>query len=230
MREIVFDTETTGLDPGDGHRIVEIACLELVNHLPTGAFFHCYLNPEREVPEDAFAVHGLSTEFLSEQRLFAAVAEDFLAFMRGAPLIAHNAEFDIRFVNAELRRLGRPPLACTVEDTLALERRRFPGAPASLDALCRRFGIDLSARDKHNAKLDCELLAAVYLELIGGRQPGLDLAVDAALAAAAVAVPRPHRPARPHAASAEELAAHAAMLALLKQPIWLMAEASGEAR
>lgn len=224
MREIVFDTETTGLDPESGHRVVEIACLELVNHLPTGTIFHCYLNPERDVPEDALAVHGLSAEFLADKPLFAAVVDEFLAFLAGDTLIAHNAEFDVRFINAELRRLGRKPLACGVEDTLALARRRFPGAQASLDALCRRFDIDLSARGKHNAKLDCELLAAVYLELIGGRQPGLDLAVDAALAAASIAVSRPHRPPRPHAASETELAAHAAMLALLKQPIWLAEE------
>ncbi|MBV9522501.1 MAG: DNA polymerase III subunit epsilon [Alphaproteobacteria bacterium] len=225
MREIVLDTETTGLDPSAGHRIVELACLELVNHVSTGRFFHAYVNPERDMPEDAFAVHGLSAEFLSGHPNFAGIAADFLAFVGEDRLVAHNAEFDLKFLNHELRRMGLAPLRCAVEDTLALARRRFPGAQASLDALCRRFEIDLSAREKHGAKLDCELLAAVYLELIGGRQPALDLAVDAALAAAAVTVARPHRPARPHAASAEELAAHAAMLDLLKQPIWRLGEA-----
>ncbi|HZS83107.1 MAG TPA: DNA polymerase III subunit epsilon [Stellaceae bacterium] len=220
----MLDTETTGLDPEDGHRIVEIACIELLNHVPTGRSFHRYVNPEREIPDDAFAVHGLSTEFLAQHPVFAAIAPDLLDFLGGDRIVAHNAEFDVKFVNAELRRLGRDPLRGAVEDTLVLARRRFPGAQASLDALCRRFNIDLAAREKHSATLDCELLAAVYLELIGGRQPGLDLAVDAALASA-VNIVRVHRPARPHAATADEAAAHAAMLALLKQPIWLAGEA-----
>src|SRR5579885_677801 len=224
MREIVLDTETTGLDPDEGHRVVEIACVELMNHLPTGRHFHCYVNPERAVAAEAAAIHGLTDEFLAKHPPFAAVADDLLAFIADTPLVIHNAEFDLRFLNAELARLERPALACAVVDTLALAKRRFPGAPASLDALCRRFAIDLAAREKHSAKLDCELLAAVYLELIGGRQPGLDLAVDAALASA-VNIVRVHRPARPHAATADEAAAHAAMLALLKQPIWLAGEA-----
>lgn len=220
MREIVLDTETTGLDPADGHRIVEIGCIELVNHMPTGRVFHRHVNPERDMPEEAYAVHGLSAEFLAKHPPFAAHAEEFIAFIGDGRLIIHNAEFDLKFLNAELRRLGKAALRCDVEDTLALARRRFPGAQASLDALCRRFAIDLTARTKHGALLDCELLAAVYLELIGGRQPGLEFAADAALAGA-VAVARPIRPARPHAASADELAAHVAMLALLKAPIWL---------
>jgi DNA polymerase-3 subunit epsilon len=221
MREIVLDTETTGLDPNDGHRVVEIGCIELVNHMPTGRVFHRHVNPERDMPEDAYAVHGLSAEFLATHPPFAAHVEEFLEFVGDGRLIIHNAEFDIKFLNAELRRLGKAPLRCEVEDTLALARRRFPGAQASLDALCRRFAIDLSARTKHGALLDCELLAAVYLELIGGRQPGLALVDDAILVESALAVARPMRPARPHAASVEELAAHAAMLQLLKQPIWL---------
>lgn len=220
MREIVLDTETTGLDPADGHRIVEIGCIELVNHMPTGRVFHRHVNPERDMPEEAYAVHGLSAEFLAKHPPFAAHAEEFIAFVGDGRLIIHNAEFDLKFLNAELRRLGKAALRCDVEDTLALARRRFPGAQASLDALCRRFAIDLTARTKHGALLDCELLAAVYLELIGGRQPGLEFAADAALAGA-VAVARPIRPARPHAASADELAAHVAILALLKAPIWL---------
>jgi DNA polymerase III subunit epsilon len=221
MREIVLDTETTGLDPADGHRIVEIGCIELVNHMPTGRVFHRHVNPERDMPEEAYAVHGLSAEFLATHPPFAAHAEEFLDFVGDGRLIIHNAEFDLKFLNAELRRLGKEKLSCDVEDTLALARRRFPGAQASLDALCRRFAIDLTARTRHGALLDCELLAAVYLELIGGRQPGLEFVAEAALAGAEVAIVRPIRPARPHAASADELAAHAAMLALLKGPIWL---------
>ncbi len=221
MREIVLDTETTGLDPADGHRIVEVGCIELVNHMPSGRVFHRHVNPEREMPEEAYAVHGLSAEFLAKHPPFAAIAEELLAFLGDGRLIIHNAEFDLKFINAELRRLGKETLRCEIEDTLALARRRYPGAQASLDALCRRFEIDLSARTKHGALLDCELLAAVYLELIGGRQPGLEFVVDTALVDGAVAIDRPIRPARPHAASLEELAAHAAMLQLLKQPIWL---------
>jgi len=173
------------------------------------------------MPEEAYAVHGLSAEFLATHPPFAAHAEEFLDFVGDGRLIIHNAEFDLKFLNAELRRLGKEKLSCDVEDTLALARRRFPGAQASLDALCRRFAIDLTARTRHGALLDCELLAAVYLELIGGRQPGLEFVAEAALAGAEVAIVRPIRPARPHAASADELAAHAAMLALLKAPIWL---------
>jgi DNA polymerase-3 subunit epsilon len=224
MREIVLDTETTGLDAADGHRIVEIACIELVNHVPSGRSFHRYANPERDMPEDALAVHGLTADFLAGHPPFAAHVDEFLAFVGGDRLIIHNAEFDLRFINAELKRLGRPALAGAYQDTLSLARRRFPGSPASLDALCRRFAIDLSAREKHGALIDCELLAAVYLELIGGRQPTLDLAVDAALAAAGRLVARPPREKRPHEASEAELVAHAAMLQLLKQPIWLAAE------
>ncbi|HZT52610.1 MAG TPA: DNA polymerase III subunit epsilon [Stellaceae bacterium] len=220
MREIVLDTETTGLDPDEGHRVVEIACVELMNHLPTGRHFHCYVNPERAVAAEAAAIHGLTDEFLAKHPPFAAVADDLLAFIADTPLVIHNAEFDLRFLNAELARLERPALACAVVDTLALAKRRFPGAPASLDALCRRFAIDLAAREKHAAKLDCELLAAVYLELIGGRQPGLDLlAADGGAARAAIA--RPVRPPRPHQASAEECAAHLAFLEKLKNPLWL---------
>jgi DNA polymerase-3 subunit epsilon len=223
MREFVLDTETTGLDPSDGHRIVEIACIELVNHMPSGRVFHRHVNPERDMPEEAYAVHGLSAEFLAKHQPFAAVADEFLAFVGDGRLIIHNAEFDLKFINSELRRLGKEALTCAIEDTLALARRRYPGAQAGLDALCRRFEIDLSARTKHGALLDCELLAAVYLELIGGRQPGLEFVVEAGPARETFAITRPLREARPHAASLEELAAHAVMLQLLKQPIWLAA-------
>lgn len=223
MREIVLDTETTGLDPEGGHRVVEVACLELMQHIPTGRHFRRYLNPEREMPEEARAVHGLDDTFLAQQPLFAEVAEEFLAFIDDAPLIIHNAQFDLKFLNAELSRIGRPPLdAARSVDTVSMARRRFPGAQASLDALCRRFGIDNAARTLHGALLDCELLAEVYLELRGGRQPGLDLdpAKRAAEAAGMHTAVKPERPARAHAPSAEENAAHAAMLARLKAPIW----------
>ncbi len=174
MREIVMDTETTGLDPAEGHRIVEIGAVELLNHLPTGRVYHQYINPERDMPAEAFAVHGLSAERLAREPVFAAVAEAFLAFIGDAPLIIHNAAFDMKFLNAELSALGIPALpADRAVDTLAIARRRFPGSPAGLDALCRRFGVDNSAREKHGALLDSELLAEVYLELIGGRQPDL---------------------------------------------------------
>ena len=224
MREIVIDTETTGLDPNDGHRIVEIACLELIHHVPTGRKFHRYVNPERDMPADAMAVHGLDAEFLAGHPPFAAVADEFAAFIAGDPLIIHNAEFDLAFINAEMARLGRGPLACPFVDTLAVARRRFPGAPASLDALCRRFAIDLSARDKHGADIDCGLLAAVYIELLGGRQPGLDFAaisIDGGAQGFGAPHGRQQRPARPHAPSAEELAAHQAMLGAIKAPLWL---------
>jgi DNA polymerase-3 subunit epsilon len=224
MREIVIDTETTGLDPNDGHRIVEIACVELMHHVPTGRKFHRYLNPGRDMPEDALAVHGLTAEFLASQPAFEAIADEFATFIADDRLVIHNAEFDLAFINAELARLGRPALACAFVDTLAVARRRFPGAPASLDALCRRFAIDLTAREKHGADIDCGLLAAVYVELLGGRQPGLDFAATA-VGGTEIVLPqdRPPRPARPHAASIEELAAHQAMLAAVKAPIWLAA-------
>ena len=220
MREIVLDTETTGLDPQAGHRIVEIACLELVHHIPTGREFHRYVNPGRDIPDDAHAVHGLSEEFLAAHPPFATVVDEFLEFVGGDPLVIHNAEFDLAFLNSELARLGRPPLAPSHVDTLAIARMRYPGAPASLDALCRRFDIDLSVRTNHGAKIDCALLAAVYLELIGGRQPDLDFAAPEAAVVAAVRITRPPRP---HAPTAAELAAHEAMLALLAQPLWRLA-------
>lgn len=219
MREVVLDTETTGLDPADGHRVVEIGCLELVNHIATGRTFQRYVNPERDMPTEAFAVHGIGEEFLQAQPVFAAVADDFLAFIGDSPLVIHNAAFDMGFLNAELARLGRQPLAMArAVDTIRIARQKFPGAQASLDALCRRFNIDNSARSKHGALLDAELLSEVYLELIGGRQAGLDLAVEAAATTSAAL--RAPRPPRPHAPSAEELTAHAAFIARLKDPVW----------
>jgi DNA polymerase-3 subunit epsilon len=183
--------------------------------------FHRYVNPERDVSPEAVAVHGLTTEFLAQHPPFAAIVDDLLAFIGDGRLVIHNAEFDLKFLNAELKRLGRSPLGCAFEDTLTLARRRFPGAPSSLDALCRRFAIDLSARTRHGARLDCELLAAVYLELVGGRQPGLDFVAAVATAVAAARLDRPARPPRPHAPSEAELAAHAAFLATIKEPLWL---------
>jgi DNA polymerase III subunit epsilon len=221
MREIVVDTETTGLDPRAGHRIVEIACLELSHHVPTGRRFHSYFNPEREVPQDATAIHGLGQEFLASHPRFGEIAEALLAFLGADPLVIHNAEFDLAFLNAELERAGRGPVRSPLVDTLALARRRFPGAPASLDALCRRFAIDLSGREKHGAEIDCALLAAVYLELLGGRQPGLDLGPSAG---SLLKTSPTARPPRAHAPSAEELALHRAMLASVREPIWLEEE------
>lgn len=225
MREIVLDTETTGLDPASGHRVVEIGCVELINHLPTGNHFHKYLNPQREMPEEAFRVHGLSNDFLADQPLFEAIVDEFLDFIGDdAQLIIHNAEFDMKFLNAELSRCARPILPMSrATDTVKMARKRFPGAQANLDALCRRFEIDNSSRTKHGALLDSELLAEVYLELIGGRQPGFELAAQTGQGtaqAATVIVTRDFRPARPHAPSSEEQEAHAAFVAKLKNPLW----------
>jgi len=218
MREIVLDTETTGLDPALGHRIIEICCLELENHMPTGQFFHRLVNPERDVPEDAARVHGITLERLAGAPLFAAVAGEFLAFIGDAPLVIHNAEFDLKFLNAEFERSGRPPLPPSrAVDTIAIAKRRFPGARYSLDELCRRFGIDLSARDLHSAKVDTELLAQVYLELIGGRQARFELSPgDAARPGAGAGAAREARmrPAPlPERLSAGEREAHARFIA-----------------
>jgi DNA polymerase-3 subunit epsilon len=230
MREVVLDTETTGLEPREGHRIVEIGALELLNHLPSGRVFHVYLNPERDMPAEAQKVHGLTTAFLSDKPVFAEAVEEFQAFLESdrdhnpapAKLIIHNASFDMAFINSELQRLGREPIGAErTVDTLHLARQRFPGAPASLDALCRRFNVDASARTQHGALLDSELLAEVYLGLIGGRQPDLGLVHRTARRVAAQARERTVRPARPHAPSAAELAAHQAFLQQLKAPIWL---------
>jgi DNA polymerase III subunit epsilon len=222
MREIVIDTETTGLDPSNGHRIVEIGCVELFNAIPTGQIFHEYLDPERDMPEEAFRVHGLSPEFLAGKPKFAEIAERFLSFLGEAALIAHNAEFDIRFINAELSAHGHAAIAFErVVDTLTLARRRHPGVPNSLDALCQRYGIDASRRTKHGALLDAEILAEVYAELTGGRQASLALrTIDVAHANGRGAVLS-----RPTALAplidAAELAAHAAFIARLGQKaIW----------
>jgi DNA polymerase-3 subunit epsilon len=219
VREIILDTETTGLDPGSGHRVVEIGCIELVDQVPTGKDFQRYINPERDMPDEAFAVHGLSEEFLAQKPVFADVAEDFVDFIGDSRLVIHNATFDLKFLNAELLRLERAPIPLDrALDTVALARQKFPGAPASLDALCRRFQIDASARDKHGALLDADLLAQVYVELIGGRQRDLSLTVSAA--AAEEAEIRASRVPRAHAPSAEEEAAHERFLDQISDPIW----------
>ena len=226
MREIVLDTETTGLDPAEGHRIVEIGGVELFNHLPTGRTYHQYINPERDMPAEAFAVHGISEEFLADKPVFARIGRDFLDFVGDAKLVIHNASFDMRFLNAELdwANLPRLPQDAAI-DTLLIARRAFPGAQASLDALCRRFGIDNSARTKHGALLDSEILAEVYLELIGGRQPDLVLgaaqASDASRAKQAAGRLRRRPTPLPSRITDEERAAHADFVAALGEgAVW----------
>ncbi len=227
MREVIFDTETTGLDPRSGDRMVEIGCVEMINKVPTGNTYHAYYNPERDMPAGAEAVHGLSAAFLSDKPLFAAKAQELLDFLEDAPLVAHNASFDFGFLNTELTIISMEPI-CTSRmiDTVALARRKHPGAKLSLDALCSRYGIDRSHRVKHGALLDAELLAQVYVELTGGRQIGLELAADIAQQVTAVqilsagAAPKNRQPARPHSASAEELSRHQEFLGLIKSPLW----------
>jgi len=222
MREIVLDTETTGLDPFQGHRVVEIGCVELINRFPTGKTFHCYVNPERDMPGEAFAVHGLSAEFLKDKLCFAEVADELLGFLGDAPLVIHNAAFDLAFLNAELERSGRQTLPRErLLDTLLLARRKHPGGSNRLDDLCARYGIDNSRRNKHGALLDAELLAEVYLELIGARQAQLGLGETTAAAArrieAAVRI-RP-TPLAPRLTPAEQ-AAHFTFVATLPKAIW----------
>ena len=221
MREIVLDTETTGLSANAGDRLVEIGCLELFNHLPTGETYHQYINPTIPMPSEAQQIHGLSDEFLKDKPVFSEVVNKFLDFISDAPLVIHNATFDMGFINAELEKVELSPMPSSrAIDTIALARKKYPGAPASLDALCRRFKIDNSARALHGALLDAELLAEVYLELVGGRQPGLVLGsailpqtnkkdeIRKAL------VPRPHHP------TSEELEKHVEFLKSLKKPLW----------
>jgi DNA polymerase-3 subunit epsilon len=231
MREVIFDTETTGLDPKTGDRMVEIGCVEMIGRVETGRTYHAYYNPERDMPAAAEAVHGLSREFLSGKPLFSQTVDELLEFLGDDPLVAHNAGFDFGFLNAELERIGRAPIAMErMVDTVALARRKHPGAKLSLDALCTRYGIDRSHRVKHGALLDAELLAQVYVELNGGRQIGLELVDDVVAAStvtlidtargSAVARTRVRREPRPHAASAAELARHAEFIAGIDQPLW----------
>ena len=228
MREIVFDTETTGLNPADGHRLVEIGCVEIVNRCETGRTFHAYFHPDRDMPTEAERVHGLSIAFLSDKPRFAMRSAELVDFLGDAPLVAHNATFDFAFLNWELGSCG---LAAILDhrmvDTMAIARRRHPGAKLSLDALCTRYGIDRSQRVKHGALIDAQLLAQLYVELSGGRQIGLGLA-DASTTAIAVAeggasampTPAPVRPPRPHRASAAELERHRAFVGTLSSPVW----------
>jgi len=225
MREIALDTETTGLNPKSGHRVVEIGCVEMINHVSTGEVFHVYVNPQRDMPDEAFKVHGLSEEFLKDHPVFAKVADDFIDFIGESPLVIHNAAFDMGFLNWELQNLGKPALdMARAIDTVQMARKKFPGAQANLDALCRRFGIDNSNRQLHGALLDAELLAEVYLELMGGRQTGLGLGVEEAAAVGSdveiKVEKRQQREARSFAPSADELAAHADFIDKLTDPIW----------
>lgn len=223
-REIVLDTETTGLDPLEGHRLVEIGCIELLNHLPTGKVFHTYLNPMRDVPPDATRIHGLTTEFLKNHPVFTEKVEEFIAFVGDAVLVIHNAEFDMKFINAELKSSGFKPLLMNrVVDTLPMARQKFPGQPANLDALCRRFKIDNSERKFHGALLDSELLSEVYLELIGGRQHGLGLGSELAVQqsqALNAKIKRQKRTPRSFPPGEKELRAHDALLDKIKDALW----------
>ncbi|MGP1282262.1 MAG: DNA polymerase III subunit epsilon [Parasphingopyxis sp.] len=235
MREIVFDTETTGLSPADGHRLVEIGALEMVNRVETGRSFHIYCNPEREMPSEAFEVHGLSDAFLANKPLFSEEARNFIDFIEDSPLVAHNAQFDFGFLNAELERAGHAAVAMDrMIDTLAIARTKHPGAKHSLDALCARYGVDRSQRVLHGALLDAQLLAQVYVELTGGRQIGLVLADESTDSGSATtpsgparAPRRPVREPRPHSASPEEKARHAAFVARLTDPLWAERRAKG---
>lgn len=224
MREIVFDTETTGLDPASGHRIVELGCVEMMNHIRTGNHFHSYLNPEREMPREAEAIHGIKGEFLKDKPLFRDIAQAFLEFIGDAPLVIHNAAFDVKFINAELDAVGLPliPLERCI-DTMFIARKKFPGQPASLDALCKRFTIDLTGRTKHGALLDSELLAEVYLELCGGRQAALSLVAQMEEQAVAEVSSGEESsiPVRQFPPTSDELAAHRAMLGKIKNALWL---------
>ena len=225
MREIVLDTETTGLDPLRGDRLVEIGCVEMVNRMPTGQTFHRYLNPERDMPQEAFAVHGLSAEFLSDKPLFAAVAEEFLKFIGDAPLVIHNASFDIGFINAELSKVSRAAIARErLVDTLTLARRKHPGVSNRLDDLCSRYAIDNSRRTKHGALLDAELLAEVYIDLIGARQSQLILASETRSTQANGIGETPRRqrevPLAPRITDADRQAHRAFVATLGDRPIW----------
>jgi DNA polymerase-3 subunit epsilon len=237
MREIVLDTETTGLEPSEGHKLIEIGCVEVVNQIPTGKTYHQYINPERDVPAEAVAVHGLTEEMLKKEPVFSQIYADFLDFIGDAQLVIHNAEFDMKFINFELEEVGHKPLSMKrVTDTLKIAREKFPGSPASLDALCRRFDIDNSDRELHGALLDSELLAEVYLELMGGRQHGLVLDINGASSVSdkrkgknAVAAGRSivddgsknYREPRNYELSEEEKQLHQKMLEEITDPVWL---------
>tara|TARA_B100001142_G_scaffold314854_1_gene352823 strand:- start:889 stop:1563 length:675 start_codon:yes stop_codon:yes gene_type:complete len=222
VREIVLDTETTGLDPLNGDRLVEIGCIELLNHMETGKYFHRYINPNRSMPSEAQRVHGLSDEFLRDKPKFEEIAEEFMTFLGSSTLIIHNAPFDLGFLNMELKKISHQSLSAGVIDTLTMARKKFPGSPANLDALCRRFEIDLTNRSKHGALLDARLLAEVYLELLGGRQP--DLTLDSSR----IESHKTHQKqlqdeakfCREHEATKEELTTHEKFIDSIPNPIW----------
>ena len=223
MREIVLDTETTGMDPEDGHRIIEIGCVALENHLPNGKTLQLYINPERAIPPEATAVHGITDDFVKDKPVFSQVFAEFLDFIGDAKLVIHNAEFDMKFINWELKKVGHQPIPWPrIIDTLSIARQKFPGSPANLDALCRRFGIDNTERTYHGALLDSELLSEVYLELIGGRQHGLILADDKSEneKADAQKARRKFREPREYKISDEERAAHESMVEKLEGALW----------
>lgn len=229
MREIVLDTETTGMDPAEGHRLVEIGCVELINHVPTGKTWHHYINPEREIDAGAIAVHGITNEKVKDKPTFGELAGSLLDFIDGATLVIHNAEFDIKFLNAELKPFGFKPFKLTEAiDTVFMARKKYPGQPANLDALCRRFNIDLSGRELHGALLDAQLLARVYLELLGGRQHGLGLGsgdqdTTGDMLNAGSGMPkreRAYREPRVFSVPAEEKALHQKMVQGLKNNLW----------
>jgi DNA polymerase III subunit epsilon len=226
MREIVLDTETTGLEPTDGHRIIEIGCVELINHVPTGRVFHHYVNPGRAIDAGAAAISGITDDMLLDKPPFSAIVQDFMAFIEDAPIVIHNASFDLAFLNIEMRGAGLEPIfAERAIDTLAIVKRKFPGAPASLDALCKRYSIDLTVRDKHGALVDAQLLAQVYLELIGGRQTNLALIEDAISASAITVVPHERQLPRPEPMppllTPDEASAHAAFIKTLRgEMLW----------
>ncbi len=223
MREIVLDTETTGLSPKSGHRIVEIGCVELIDHMPTGQVYHQYINPERDIPDEVVKVHGITNEKVANEPNFAGVVDAFLEFIQDSTLVIHNAEFDMGFINAELNLLGKDELSMEQSlDTVRIARNKFPGTKVNLDALCNKFGIDNSNRTYHGALLDADLLAQVYLELIDGRQRGLSLANDKKTTGGPkkITTDKPYRDPRPHAPSEEELAAHAKFVGEIKEAVW----------
>ncbi len=227
MREVVLDTETTGFDPQGGDRVVEIGAVELYNHMPTGEVYHVYINPERSMPQEAFEVHGLGDDFLRDKPVFSEIAQSFVDFVRGDKMVIHNAAFDMKFLNYELVQLGiaEMPYAQAI-DTLEIARKKFPGSPASLDALCRRFGVDNSAREKHGALLDSEILAEVYLQLIGGQQPGFELAAESRGAGSQIRSAeewraRPRTTPLPSRLTEEEKSAHTAFVEKLgEDSVW----------
>jgi DNA polymerase-3 subunit epsilon len=225
-REIILDTETTGLDPKKGHKIIEIGCIELINRVKTGRSFHAYIDPQMEVPDEAFRIHGISTEFLKGKPLFSHIVTDFIDFIDGATLVIHNAPFDVKFINHEFNLLKHPPIVPhLVIDTLIMARKKFPGSPVSLDALCKRFNIDLSARTKHGALLDAELLCDVYIELTGGNQTILDfntakISTDPNNQKEILSIERPYKEPRKYLVNEDELIAHTDFLNKIKKPIW----------